>query len=217
MKKTLRFLSDLENNNNKDWFEENRSRYKEARQEFIQFITEVITGLAEKDPSLQQIVDPKKCVFRINRDIRFSKDKTPYKTNFAAAFSEEGKAVHQPGFYISIKPGNSMVGGGIWLPEPQRLQAIRQEIDYNGDELKKIINNPDFKNTFGQMEGERLKNPPKGYDKENPQIELLKYKSFVASTTLDDKDLTSDDIKNKTISVLEKLIPFKKYFDVALD
>ncbi|MCX2745918.1 DUF2461 domain-containing protein [Mangrovivirga sp. M17] len=217
MKDILSFLSDLSENNNKEWFDENRSRYQEAREEFIQIVSEVISGLSEKDESLRQIIEPKKCLFRINRDIRFSKDKTPYKQNFAASFSEEGKAVHKPGYYIHIQPGNSIIGGGIWLPESEHLQAIRQEIDYNGDELKSIINSDSFKNTFGELKGEKLKRPPKGYEKTNPHIELLKHKSFLGSTDIDDKTLQKDNISEIIVNKLSNLTPFKKYFEVALD
>lgn len=135
---TLTFLSNLKKNNHKDWFEKNRNHYEDAKNNFLAFVTEVIALVEKIDPSIVGL-EAKKCVFRINRDVRFSKDKSPYKTNMGASISKGGKKIQCAGYYFHLEPNNTFIAGGLWMPPAEQLQKLRQEIDYNFDEFKKII------------------------------------------------------------------------------
>ena len=152
---TLSFLKSLKKNNNKPWFDENREKYESARANFQEFITGLLQNMAAFDPDMKDL-EAKKCMFRINRDIRFSKDKTPYKINISAHFNKGGKKSVHAGYYFHLQPGgNSFVGGGLWMPEAAELKKLRQEIDYCFPEFKKIINSPAFKKQYGELEKER--------------------------------------------------------------
>src|SRR5687767_1515502 len=155
----LKFLKTLAKNNDRGWFEKNKPKYLEAKDHFDQFIAKLLTELTDFDQSLAGL-NPKKITFRIYRDVRFSKNKLPYKSNMSAGFSPRGKMVDEPGVYLHIQPGNkSFVAAGLWMPEPEPLAKIRQEIDYNGKTLEKIMSNPKFKKMYGTFEPEAaLKN-----------------------------------------------------------
>ena len=189
----LKFLKDLSKNNDRVWFEKNKARYLQAKDEFDLFIAALITDLIDFDESLAGL-NPKKITFRIYRDVRFSKNKLPYKSSMSAGISPRGKMVDEPGVYLHIQPGNkSFVAAGLWMPEPEPLAKIRQEIDYNGVLLQKIMEHKKFKKTFGEFETEgALKNIPKGYEKDHPLGEWLKLKSFVVSHAF-----TDDQVKDK--------------------
>ena len=135
---TLKFLKDLSKKNDRSWFENNRSRYEEAKTDFENFIQSVLERFSKKDDDLKELV-AKKCTFRINRDIRFSKDKSPYKTNFGASMNRGGKKSMYAGYYFHCEPGKSFVGGGLWMPMPPEMKKVRQEIDYNLDEFDSIV------------------------------------------------------------------------------
>jgi uncharacterized protein (TIGR02453 family) len=186
----LKFLKDIKKNNDRTWFEKNKPRYLEVKQGFEDFIGEALKEFVKFDSKLGGL-DHKKLPFRIYRDVRFSKDKSPYKVNMGAGFSPNGKLVQEPGYYIHIEPGNkSFVAGGIYMPDAPNLAKIRQEIDYNGDALKKIVNGKGFKNSFdGFDEFDKLKTMPKGYAKDHPHIEILKLKSIIVSHTFTDKEV----------------------------
>ncbi|BDD04157.1 DUF2461 domain-containing protein [Aureibacter tunicatorum] len=212
----LNFLSELSENNNKEWMDEHRAVYHESRDLFIEIVARLIEGTSKFDDELGGL-EPKKCIFRLNRDIRFSKDKSPYKLNFGAAFSEEGKSVSSPGYYFHIQPGGeSFVGGGMYMPEPAQLKKIRQEIDYNGRELKAIVDQEDFVNEFGSIQGEKLKRPPKGYQADHPNIELLKMKGFIVLKSFSDDDLLKDSIIDDVVDTFAKIKPLKDYLSVAI-
>lgn len=218
-KKTFQFLKDLKKNNNRDWFQANKPRYEEAKQEFEEFIDALIAKIAEFDPSIKHHT-AKECVFRIYRDVRFSKDKSPYKTHFGAHITAAVKKsdIHtKAGYYIHISPGESMLAGGAYMPEAKWLKAIRQEIDYNGEEFKKILNSKSFKEYFGAMEGEKLKTTPKDYDAEHPDIELLKYKSYLATHSCKDNDVLNEKFLQHCGKVFKALHPFDQYLNRALD
>ena len=144
MKEVFSFLKDLSANNDREWMQSNKKRYENARKEVSTFVAQLIESIGEFDSGIVGL-QPKDCLFRINRDIRFSKDKRPYKTNFGAAITEGGKKLPNPTYYIHMEPGKSMMACGIYMPEADTLKKIRQEIDYNAGELKKIIDNPTFK------------------------------------------------------------------------
>jgi uncharacterized protein (TIGR02453 family) len=214
---TLTFLKNLNKNNNKEWFDENRAAYDLAKNDFIEFVQELISGLAKFDPAVKH-QEAKKCVFRINRDVRFSKDKSPYKNNFGASISPGGKKASTPGYYFHLQPGASFLAGGMWQPEPPHLNAIRQEIDYNADEFKKIISAKPFKTYFGGLsEEDKLKTVPKGYDKTHPQVELLKHKSFIVVHDLTDKIVLGKDFQKHCQAVYKAMYPMDLFLRRAID
>ncbi len=211
---TSRFLKDLKKNNNKPWFDAHRDAYTAARTDFDMLVASVLQETSKFDKSIFQL-QPKDCVFRINRDVRFSKNKDPYKTNFAMYVSKGGKkALNVAGYYFHFEPGQSFVAGGMWMPMAPELKKIRQEIDYCFDEFKKIVQAKKFKDSFGELdrsEGVVLSRPPKDYDATNPAIEYLKLKSFIAMKKIDDKALAEKDVA-KTIAgyfkIMQPLIEF---------
>src|SRR5882672_9502076 len=152
-----KFLQKLAKNNNRDWFEKNKNTYLQAKQNFEDFVGVFLKQLIEFNPGLAGL-NPKKLPFRIYRDVRFSKDKKPYKINMSAGFSPNGKLVQEPGYYLHIQPGASFIAGGIYMPEADVLAKIRQEIDYNGDKIENVLNDKKFKKWYGELESEdRLK------------------------------------------------------------
>ena len=186
----LKFLKDLAKHNDREWFEKNKSRYLEAKQGFEEVVAAVLKELSKFDDGLGGL-DPKKLPFRIYRDVRFSKDKSPYKINMGAGFSPNGKLVQEPGYYLHIEPGNkSFVAGGIYMPDAPNLAKIRQEIDYNGEKLVKILKSKSFKSMYDGLDDfDKLKTMPKGYEKTHPHIEILKHKSFIVSRSFTDKQV----------------------------
>ena len=175
---TLNFVSALDQNNNRDWMDANKKWYQEARNEFIALAEILIRESSAFEPALADL-EPKKCIFRINRDIRFTNDKRPYKNNFGMAMADGGRNSGNPIYYFHVEPGNSFVAGGLYMPESDTLKKIRQEVDYNAADLKKIVEEPAFANAFGALQGEQLKTAPRGYPKDHPNIALLKLKSYV--------------------------------------
>jgi len=216
---TLKFLKDLKVNNNKPWFEANRQRFEQAKTDWETFVQQVLDRMADVDEEVSGLM-VKDCVFRQNRDIRFSKDKSPYKPHMGASIDRGGKKSGFAGYYIHLEPGNtSMVGGGLWAPEGDALKKVRQEIDYSADEFKKIITAKNFVKQYGDMEkGEySLRREPKGYEKDNPLIEYIKLKSFIAARTLKDEELTNKDLLKNVILAFEALKPLIKFINRALE
>ena len=183
----LKFLKSLARNNNRDWFEANKEKYLALKAGFEVFVADVLNDMIAFDPSLSGL-DPKKLTYRIYRDVRFSKDKTPYKTNMSAAISSGGKTMGVPGYYFQLEPGGkSFVAAGMYMPMPETLGKIRQEIDYNGQRLDEILKVARFKKLYaGLWNGDALKSVPKGYAKDHPHIELLKLKSFLVNWQRED-------------------------------
>ncbi|UXX80454.1 DUF2461 domain-containing protein [Reichenbachiella carrageenanivorans] len=214
LKPTLKFLNELSVNNNKDWFDANRKTYENCRKDFITLVSSIIGEIAKFDPELTD-VDPKKCIFRINRDIRFSKDKTPYKTNFGALMGANGKKTEGTGFYIHLAPGQNFAGGGIYRPPAETLAAIRQEIDYNPDALQQLLETKDFQETFGEIRGDKLKTAPKGYPKDHPNIDLLRLKSFYVIREFNEKDLVADDFFESLVFTYKSAHTFNAYLKEA--
>ena len=215
---TLLFLKQLAKNNNKPWFDANRKKYDEAKKDFENFIQALIEQFGKKDPPIAALT-AKSCLFRINRDIRFSKDKTPYKKNFAASINKGGKKSLLAGYYFHLEPGNSFIGGGIWMPMPAETQKIRQEIDYCYDEFKKIIHSKKFAGIYAGLDREdgiRLTNVPKGYEKDNPAAEFLKLKSWVAMSPLTDAALTSKGLLKQSVEALSAIQPLIDFLNRAV-
>lgn len=217
---TLNFLKNLSRNNNKPWFDEHRKEYEAAKGDYIGFVQKIISGVGKFDAPVGQL-DAKKCIFRINRDIRFSKNKAPYKTNMGASFNKGGKKIMTGGYYFHLEPGNkSFVAGGIYMPEPADLAKLRQEIDYNWPAFKKIITNKPFKTIFGDLSKEgdmTLSRPPKGYDASNPAIEYLKLKSLIVSAPVKDADLVSKNLEKKTLDAFKVIYPLIHFINTALE
>lgn len=218
-KKTFTFLKELKNNNNREWFLENKPRYETAKKEFEVFIDALIIEISKFDPSIGHHTG-KDCIFRIYRDVRFSKDKSPYKTHLGAHITAAAKRseIHsRAGYYIHIGPGESMLAGGAYMPQGPWLKAIRKEIDYNADDLKKILNGVAFKKYFGEMEGEKLKKAPQGFTPDHPEIELLKYKSFLGSHKVNDSEVNADGFLKHATEVFKALFPFDQFLNKAMD
>ncbi|OJW79884.1 MAG: TIGR02453 family protein [Bacteroidetes bacterium 46-16] len=213
---TLQFLEKLGKNNNKAWFDKNRDAYQAAKEDFEQFVGQVLEQLAVIDPVFGH-QKAKDCIFRIFRDVRFSKDKSPYKPNFGAYFNKGGRKAHGAGYYIHLEPGKTFVGGGLWMPEGPMLKAVRQEIDYNFPEFKKIIGNAKFKKLFSKIEGEQLKTVPQGYTADNPAIEYLKLKSFVVTTKMADKDICAKTFVSKCMNVFTTMNPLVDFINRPLE
>lgn len=212
----LDFLKALQKNNNKEWMDAHRAEYEVARDAFKELVNVLLTEVIRFDEDLTGLA-PKDCIFRINRDIRFSKDKTPYKTNFGAALSEGGRRSPNAVYYLHLQPYNeSFIAGGMYMPDKEYLAKIRQEVDYNPDELKKIVKAPDFKKHFGSIQGEKLSRPPKGYDATHPNIELLKLKSYILLHRLTDEEVISENFLPEVIHMFQVMQPFIKYLNVAI-
>ncbi len=208
----LEFLQNLSENNNKPWMDANKKWYETERKKLISFVQILIDQLAATEPQFLEL-NPKDCLFRINRDIRFSKNKNPYKTNFGVHLNAGGKKSLKGGYYIHItNDGSAFVGGGIWMPEAEHLKNIRQEIDYNWGEFQNIIQEKHFKKIFKDLnDDEKLVRPPKGYEAENPAIEYLKLKSYTVFRPLSTKEIASNklaDICMETFATMRPLLDF---------
>ena len=215
---TLKFLKELKKNNNKPWFEAHRKEYEAGKSDFAAFIQNVIDKHSKNDTTIKSIV-AKDCMFRINRDVRFSKDKSPYKTNMGAYINRGGKKSVFAGYYFHCEPGQSFVGGGLWMPMPPELSKVRQEIDYNLDTFKKIVTSKKFKAVYKDLSHESeyvLSRVPKGYEPTNPAAEYLKMKSYVSMTSLKDSDLTSKELVKKTTTAFEALQPLIDFLNESL-
>jgi uncharacterized protein (TIGR02453 family) len=218
-KPTFKFLAELKKNNNRDWFAANKEKFEVIKSDFDTFIAALLRSIAKFDPPIGH-VQPKDCIFRIYRDVRFSKDKSPYKTHLGAYITPTGKKteVHEKaGYYIHIEPGASMLAGGAYGPEPNWLKAIRQEIDYNSEEFRKILNHKKYKTYFGTLEGEKLSRLPKGYREDHPDIELLKHKSYLSVHHLKDKDVLSETFLKHCTDVFKTMQPFNQFLNRTLD
>ncbi len=212
-KATLDFLNELKKNNKKDWFEKNKPSFEKAKNDFEVFISDLFYQLAKTNKNLVG-VDPKKCIFRIYRDVRFAKNKEPYKPNFGAAISESGKSMETVLFYIHIEPGNnSFIAGGRYMPDSASLRKLREKIIDNPKEFKKIIAEKKFKSLFPELSELKVKTTPRGFSKDHPEIELLKYTSYIVEKKIDDKLLLSTDFSKLCIEAYKVLFPFIKYLN----
>jgi len=216
---TIRFLSQLKKNNNRDWFEKHRPDYEAAKIDFQNFIYLLIKDLGKTDPSIADL-NAKDCLFRINRDVRFSKNKSPYKSNMGASIKRGGKKSTFCGYYFHCEPGASFIGGGLWMPEPAIVKKVRQEIDYNFDEFKNILNDKKFKTVYGDVykgADVSLATAPKGYEKDHPAISYLKLKCFIAETKLSDDELTKSTLHKKTITAFQALSPLIYFINRSIE
>jgi uncharacterized protein (TIGR02453 family) len=205
------YLKELGKNNNREWFHANKTRYDNLKTEFETFIGQLIPSIAEFDDFIH-IIPAKDCMFRIFRDTRFSKDKTPYKTNFGAYMAPEGRKSLGAGYYFHIEPGGCFLAGGVYMPTSEMLKAIRKEIFYQLDEFETIINERKFKKLFGEIKTyDKLSRPPKDFPKDFRGIEILKYKSFVTLHSFEDKNLQKSSLKNDTLEIFKTMLPLNKF------
>ena len=217
-KSTFQFLKNLKKNNNRDWFKTNKSKYDEAKVEFEQFLDDLILKISKFDPTIAHHTG-RGCMFRIYRDVRFSKDKSPYKTHLGAHITSALKKsdIHsRAGYYIHIGPGESMLAGGAYVPQGAWLKGIRHRIASDPKAFKKIINSKSFRDCFGEIEGEKLKTAPKGFPKDHPEIELLRYKSFLATHRCSDQVVTAPDFLKHSAKVFKTLYPFDQFLNEAV-
>lgn len=215
MKNVIPFLQDLKENNNREWFNDNKKRFLLAKDEFEVFVADLLPKIALIDKDLSGL-EPKQCVFRIYRDVRFSKDKSPYKINMGAAMTKGGRKSPYATYYVHVEPGNSFAGGGIWMPQGPALKAMRQEVYYNAPEFKKIMGSASFTKYFGEMMGDKLKRPPRDFPVDFPDVELLKFKNYVVGNSIDDSIVYDDGFTNHLLEVYKALYPFNTFINRAL-
>jgi uncharacterized protein (TIGR02453 family) len=218
-KEALQFFEDLVANNNTEWMHANKKRYENFKKDYHQYIALVLAEMKPLDRTLEPL-EVKNCTFRINRDIRFSKDKSPYKTNIGIWFTQNKNSKNSPGYYIHFEKGRSFIAGGVWCPEPEELKKIRKEIEFFHDDLEKVVNEKTFKKEFKELtrdDTNSLKNAPKGFDPNHPAIEFLKLKSYTASQKVDDKIFTEPDFSKKIAQKLIALKPMNDFLKRALE
>lgn len=209
-RKILNFLKELKRNNNRVWFQENKPRFQDIQSETKMFYEEIKQGLQQVD----EIENFK--MFRIYRDVRFSKDKTPYKPHFAGSFSRSGKKL-RGGYYLRIRPGESFLAGGFWAPNKEDLFRIRKEFEISDQEIRDILNSTNFEKYFGGvLEGEELKTAPKGFQKDHPAIDLIRKKGFIAVRKFSDKEVLSPDFLKEVLISFQTLRPFFDYMSEVL-
>ena len=216
---TLRFLSQLKKNNNKPWFDAQRAQYEAARIDFSNFIQLVMDALQKSDTTITGLTS-RDCLFRINRDIRFSKDKTPYKVAFGASIKRGGRKSGFAGYYFHLEPGQSFMGGGLWMPEAPALKNMRQEVDYNWEEFQSILQEKNFQKIYGDVYkgGDvSLSSMPKGYEKDNHAAAYLRLKSFIAETKIADEELTKSSLHKKTVAAFEALQPLLNFINRTIE
>lgn len=218
-KTTLSFLRSLKRNNNKPWFDKHRVAYDSAKKDFEYFIQDVIDVYSKKDKDLEGL-HAKQCLYRINRDIRFSKDKTPYKNHFAASLDRGGKKSGFAGYYFHLEPGQSFMGAGIWNPESGPLKQIRQEIDYCLDEFRGILKAKAFRRLYPELytgENVQMKKLPQGFEKDDPAAEYLKFKSWMVITDVTDEDILSSRLLDKTVHAFAVAKPLIDFINRAIE
>lgn len=217
-KDSLQFLDDLKANNNREWFLENKKRYEIFKKDYHQLVADFLNIMKPLDSTLEML-EVKNCTFRINRDIRFSKDKSPYKDHIGVWLSSGSKGMNRSGYYVHIARTGSFIAGGLYCPEADDLKKVRKEIAYFHEDLEAILKEKSFQKEFGDFdrnEGNVLKNPPRGYEKEHPAIELLKLKSFETSQKFDIEEVTKEDFVSKMTLKLIMLKPLNDFINRAL-
>lgn len=213
---TLDFFKQLKRNNNKEWFHGHRPEYEAALAGFTSHVTKLIPGARKLIPDLGPL-NPKDAIFRIFRDVRFAKDKTPYKAHFGAFIAQGGRKGNRAGYYVHIEPGGeSMVAGGIYMPPGPELLKIRTAIAGNAAPLRKILKSAKFQKTFGTFTGEQLKTIPRGFPKDHPEQDLLKLKGFIVWRKLTDAQVLKNDLIKSTLADFKLLAPLNEYLNQAL-
>lgn len=211
LSRTLTFLEGLKANNDRNWFKAHRDEYEAALAAFEDVLDDIIDALRVDDNL--KFLQGKNCISRIYRDVRFSKDKSPYKLNMGAMIAPDGwKGNQQLGYYVSIEPGGeSMVAGGVYMPSSEQLTKFREMVVSDPSKLKAFVSEPDFVQAFGGITGDKLKTAPRGYDKDHPEIELLRLKQIFAWRKYSDEEVKSDDFADDVIAKCNTLRPFLRY------
>ena len=210
------FLKELKDNNNREWFRKHKKRYDKLHAWHIKEVQEVIERIAAFDPEIAGL-DAKHCIYRIYRDIRFSHDKTPYKTHFGAYMTGHGgRTGFYAGYYIHLEPEGSFLSGGSWQPPPALLKKLRQDIYNNMEEFLGIIENSAFKQTFSELEGELLKRMPEGFSADSPYAAILKHKDFVVSAAKPNVFFNTEDWKDMAIKDFKTLYPFNRFLNYTI-
>ena len=219
MTEALQFIADLKANNNTEWMHANKKRYESFKKDYHLLIAELLAAMKPLDPNLE-LLEIKNCTFRINRDIRFAKDKTPYKTNMGLWLSTNKNRKNSPGYYIHYEKGASFIAGGVWCPEVDELKKIRKEIAFFHEDLEEIVTEKNFKSSFQNLSREEnnvLKKAPKGYEPDHVAIAFLKLKSFTASQKIDDQLFLDKDFGKKMAQKLIPLKPLNDFLNRALE
>jgi len=219
-KQTLKFLKDLKVNNSKEWLDENREKYDFAKNDILTLTEQLITAVANFDNTISiAYLDPKKCITRLNRDLRFAKDKTPYKTDYYIVLNKDGKNSPSAFYFLHIEQNNCFAGGGVYNPQPEQLKKIRQEIDYSFEEWTAIIKDKLFKKTFpgGINNSGVLSRVPKEFDEENKASEFLKMKGFYTMEKLTDKEIMLEDTFEKIIGYFKTTKPLVDFLNKAIE
>ena len=217
---TLKFLIDLNFNNSKEWFENNRANYELARDNILTVTGQLISDVSDFDPSIADAhLDPKKCITRLNRDLRFSKDKTPYKTDYFILITKTGKNGSSAFYCLHIEPDNCFAGGGVYVPLPEQLHKIRQEIDRSFDQWKAIITSEPFKKQFpsGIHHSGVLMKIPRGFDTDSPAADFLKMKGFVTMRNISNKEITMKTARARIIDCFRDAKPLVDFLNLAMD
>ena len=219
-KSTLKFLKDLKINNSKEWLDDNRKSYENAKNEILTLTSQLITSISDLDKTISNAyLDPKKCITRLNRDLRFAKNKTPYKTDYYIVLNKNGKNSPSAFYYLHIEPDNCFVGGGVYNPQPDQLKKIRQEIDYAFDEWTTIIKDKSFMKTFpgGINNSGVLTRTPKEFGESNKASEFLRMKGFYTMQKLTDKEIVSIETFNKINSYFKTTKPLVDFLNRAIE
>lgn len=209
----LEFLKLIKKNNNRDWFAKHKERFVLEQSQIIDFADALLIEMNKHDTI--ETASGKKSLYRIYRDTRFSKDKTPYKTNWAGGFQRSTKK-RRGGYYFHIELGNSFVGGGFWGPKPKDLKRIRDEFAYDDTPIRKILKSKSFIDTFGSLKGEQLKTSPKGFDADNKAIDIIRYKQFIVMRKFTDKEVLSNDFLKQVNNTFKKMRHFFDYMSEVL-
>ena len=217
MQHTFSFLTQLRNNNNRDWLQANQPSFRAAEAEFRELVSGLIQDLSQVEPALGGL-EVKDCTFRIYRDVRFSNDKTPYKAHFSAYFAAGGKKSNQAGYYFHLKPGGeTLAAGGLYQPSAEDLKKVRQEIDYNAAEFRAIVEGSDFRRYFGELGGSKLKRPPKHYPADHPEIEYIKHKDFIVQHLFADETVLKPLFRQELTKAWQALQPLVRFLNRALE
>jgi len=215
MEKVIKFLHELSRNNNREWFANNRKRYEESRDKIL-FLTEVLINEVGKFDQGVAMTNPKDCVFRIFRDVRFSKDKRPYKTNFGSFIAKGGRKSMHAGYYFHIEPEASFAGGGLYMPPADKLKLVRNYLAEHGNEFLKIINKEEFKSIYPEMYDDKLKTAPKGFEKDHEFIGLLRYKSFAFTARIENDVVTGENFIEFIVNAFRQLYEVNSFLIQAI-
>ncbi len=208
----MHFLMDLQENNNREWFQENKPRYDKVKEDFNHFVDALIRKISEYDPSVKGL-EAKDCMFRIYRDVRFSKNKEPYKNNIGAYIAQGGRKSIKAGYYLHIEPGASMLAGGLYCPDSKVLKQVRQDIADHEEEFRGILNNEDFKSVFGDIDGDKLKTAPRGFAKDHPALDLLRFKSYTYVKSLSEDDLMRENLLDQLADMFRHAKAFNDFIN----